>query len=115
MSHVSSVATSSYPYRGTLSRLDQNGDGMLSSDERAAGQSPGLLDADPANDSTVGGPLSSLAAKLMQLPSSAQTDYTKLSLMQAGMSSSAATTIADQQTIDAYRGTYGRYELDSVA
>ncbi|PZM17006.1 hypothetical protein [Rhizobium tubonense] len=113
MSHVSSLANSSYPYRGTLSRLDENGDGLLSRQELAAGQRPGLLetDANDENDGTLDGPLSSLMAKLMQLPSSIKPDQAKISLMQP-----SASTDADLQTaIDAYRGTYGQYEMDNVA
>ena len=108
MSHVSSVATSSYPYRGTLSRLDQNGDGMLSSDERAAGQSPGLLTVLMTAPSVV---LEQPCCQALTTASSAQT----ITPAFAEGCSSAATTIADQQTIDAYRGTYGQYELDNVA
>src|ERR1700710_2044689 len=87
MSHVSSLANSSYPYRGTLSRLDENGDGLLSRQELAAGQRPGLIEADVSDDGTLDGPLSSLMAKLMQLPSSGKTDSNKLSLMQPGPTS----------------------------
>jgi hypothetical protein len=114
MSHVSSMANSSYPYRGTLSRLDENGDGLLSRQELAAGQRPGILETD-ANDGTLDGPLSSLMAKLMQLPSSGKTDSTKLSLMQPGSASASVQTDADlQAAMDAYRATYGQYDVNVV-
>jgi hypothetical protein len=115
MSHVSSLANSSYPYRGTLSRLDENGDGLLSRQELAAGQRPGLLetDANDENDGTLDGPLSSLMSKLMQLPSSGKADSSKLSLMHPDSASASVQTDADlQAAIDAYRGTYGQYDSD---
>jgi hypothetical protein len=117
MSHVSSLANSSYPYLGTLSRLDQNGDGLLSQQELAAGQLPGLLatNANNVNDGTLDSPLSSLMAKLMQLPSSGKTDSTKLSLMHPGSASGSVQTNADfLAATDAYRATYGQYDLNAV-
>jgi hypothetical protein len=117
MSHVSSLANSSYPYRGTLSRLDENGDGLLSRQELAAGERPGLIEADVSdeNDGTLDGPLSSLMAKLMQLPSTGKTDSNKLSLMQLGPASGSVQTDADlQAATDAYRGTYGQYDVGNV-
>jgi hypothetical protein len=115
MSHVSSTANSSYPYRGTLLRLDANGDGMLSSEELAAGQRPGLLAASATAQSSDSGnsALGSLIAKLMHLPTDGSTDVTTPDLMQPGVSTDAD---ADTQTAtDLYRGTYGQYALDDIA
>jgi hypothetical protein len=116
MSHVSSLANSSYPYRGTLSRLDENGDGLPSRQELAAGQRPGLLETDASDedDGAADNPLSSLMAKLMQLPSSGKADEAKLALMQPGAASGGIQTDADlQAAIDAYRATYGQYDADA--
>lgn len=118
MSHVSSIVKSSYPYHGTLARLDKNGDGVLSREEIAADQRPGLLamnddsDASNSGNTTAGG----LLAKLMQLPSS-KTDLNRLQLMQPGTAAaSGMDTGADAQASMAlYRGTYGQYALDDVA
>ncbi|MGO7718913.1 hypothetical protein, partial [Rhizobium johnstonii] len=38
-----SVSDTSYAYLATLSRLDANGDGVLSSGERAAEEKPGII------------------------------------------------------------------------
>ncbi len=111
MSHVSSVSNSSYPYRGTLARLDANGDGMLSGEEREAGQRPGILQAN-ANSGTSDGSnnaLSSLMAKLLQMPSADTASQAKLP---------GHTTAFDMDLMspmDAYSSTYGQYDADSMA
>lgn len=120
MSHVSSISNSSYPYRGTLLRLDANGDGMLSSEEIAAEQRPGLLAVNASNQSSdssdsSNGALGSLIAKLMQLPTDGKTDVTTTDLMQPGVSASADADTDIQPTTDLYRGTYGQYDLDDMA
>ncbi len=110
MSHVS-VSTSSYPYRGTLLRLDANGDGLLSREEIAADQRPGIM----ANDideqpsvSTSSSALVSLVAKLMQIPSNGN----GASLLG---SAASADSESDAQPTDIYRNTYGQYTLDDMA
>ena len=114
MSHVSIVA-SSYPYRGTLLRLDANGDGVLSREEIAADQRPGIMatSADEQSSDASNGALGSLIAKLMQLPTSGKTDLKGTELMQPG---AAETTDADSPAaMDLYLGTYGQYALDDMA
>jgi hypothetical protein len=112
MSHVSSVVTSTYAYRGTLARLDTNGDGVLSREEIAAGERPGLLaDQGTASDATASTALSGLIAKLMQLPSNGKTDLKSSQLMQPG----AAAGTQSQVSYDLYRGTYGQYITDDMA
>jgi hypothetical protein len=52
----------------------------------------------------------------MHLPSSGKTDSTTLSLMQPGSASASVQTDADlQAAMDAYRGTYGQYDVNDVA
>ena len=112
MSHVSLVA-SSYPYRSTLLRLDANGDGMLSREEIAADQRPGILSTsvDSQSSDASNSALGSLVAKLMQLPTDGKTDVKGTQLMQP--ETDAATD--SQTTTDLYRGTYGQYDLDDMA
>ena len=116
MAHVSSMTTSSYPYRGTLVRLDANGDGILSREEIAAGQQPGLLELNASGQSTGGsGAISNLAAKLMQLPTDGKTDVKATDLMRLGADSDAGEGVDTQAAMDLYRGTYGQYALDDMA
>lgn len=120
MSHVSSIVTSTYPYRGTLSRLDTNGDGILSQTEIAAGDRPGLLSMNSV-DGTSGAdgsldnansPLSAFVAKLLQLP----TDSKSTKLVQPGAASGDTSSTSDDQTpADLYQSTYGQYAMDDIA
>jgi hypothetical protein len=118
MSHVSSILNSTYPYRGTLSRLDANGDGMLSQGEIAAGQRPGLLSLNSADTSldTTSSPLTSFVAKLLQLPSDGKSDTKTSTLLQPDAPSADASSEADAQTpADLYQATYGQYAMDDIA
>ncbi|MBB3608901.1 hypothetical protein [Rhizobium sp. BK602] len=119
MSHVSSISNSSYAYRGTLSRLDANGDGILSREEREADERPGIIEADAgeSESSTYGtvssignsGALGSLMAKLIQLPSSGVATV-------EGTSDVNGTADLDELTAaDAYNSTYGQYDVDDMA
>lgn len=116
MAHVSSLTASSYPYRGTLLRLDTNGDGMLSREELAADQRPGLLAmaADTQSSSSNAG-ISNLVAKLMQLPTDGKTDVSQPDLMQPGTDAGSDDNVDTQAAMDLYRGTYGQYALDDIA
>lgn len=109
MSHVS-VSTSSYPYRGTLLRLDANGDGLLSREEIAADQRPGIMAKNVQEQPPVSssGALVSLIAKLMQMPGEGQGPQSQ---------GSTATMDAENETqpTEIYRNTYGQYALDDMA
>jgi hypothetical protein len=111
MSHVSSISNSSYPYRGTLSRLDSNGDGLLSEGERAAAERPGILEADDPGAAADGSSsaLSNLIAKLMQLPSADAASTAK------SPESSVGYDLDLLSPMDAYNSTYGQYEANGVA
>jgi hypothetical protein len=111
MSHVSSVSNSSYPYRGTLSRLDSNGDGLLSQEERAVDERPGILEASKT-DATADGSnsaLSGLIAKLMQLPSADTASTAK------SQGSNIGFDLDLMSPMDAYNSTYGQYDVGSIA
>ncbi|KAA1177927.1 hypothetical protein FP026_22240 [Rhizobium tropici] len=112
MSHVSSVSGSAYPYRGTLSRLDSNDDGVLSRGEREADERPGILETDNAEGNAMDGSnsaLGGLMAKLMQLPSADVASTAK------SPESSVAFDLDLLSPMDAYNSTYGQYNVDSVA
>lgn len=106
MSHVSSISSSSYPYRGTLSRLDANGDGVLSRTELEAGERPGIL---KANTDSSASALGGLIAKLMQLPS-ADAASTATSPQ-----SNIASGVDLLSPMDAYNNTYGQYDVSGIA
>ncbi|KEA07431.1 hypothetical protein MOV66_23950 [Agrobacterium sp. SHOUNA12C] len=111
MSHVSSISNSSYPYRGTLSRLDANDDGVLSREEREADERPGILEADSNAESSDGtsSALSSLMAKLMQMPIAGTTVTGK------SLETNSAFDLDLLTPMDAYNSTYGQYDVDSAA
>lgn len=111
MSHVSSVSNSSYPYRGTLSRLDSNGDGLLSQEERAVDERPGILEASNTDAAAKGsnGALSGFIAKLMQLPGADIASTAK------SPESNVNFDLDLLSPMDAYNSTYGQYDVDSIA
>jgi hypothetical protein len=111
MSNVSSISNSSYAFRGTLSRLDTNGDGVLSQEEIAASERPGILgeDGKENNDNALNNSqvvLGNIIALMMQsAPFGNQGTY----------SAGSATESDLQVTIDAYSGTYGQYDVSTMA
>ena len=111
MPHVSSASNSSYPYRGTLSRLDSNGDGLLSQEERAVDERPGILEASNTDAVANGsnGALSGFIAKLMQLPTADIASTAK------SPESNVDFDLDLPSPMDAYNSTYGQYDVDSIA
>jgi hypothetical protein len=112
MTALSSVSDISYAYLATLSRLDANGDGVLSRTERAADEKPGIirefLENDDAGDAQPKYP-SRLAALMMVHGDN-------------GSATGTSVPYALQQVIpDAndqalvYRNTYGEFDLDIAA
>ncbi|EJT07338.1 hypothetical protein RCCGE510_01575 [Rhizobium sp. CCGE 510] len=113
MTSTTSVSGTSYAYLATLSRLDANGDGVLSRGERAADQKPGiikeLLDEDKTSE-TQPKFSGSLIALMMDSRDS-------------GMAASIAVPYPLQQTApttgdrsdDLYRNTYGQFDFNAVA
>jgi hypothetical protein len=115
MSHISSISSSSYAFHGTLSRLDTNGDGVLSQEEIQASERPGILGED-GDDSTNSGSgnsqaaLSNIIALLIQsAPNGKQEAYG------AATPGSSATDSGLEIASDAYRGTYGQYDVSTMA
>lgn len=114
MTRTTSISDTSYAYLATLSRLDSNGDGVLSRGERAADERPGiikeLLDDDRAGDATQPKFSGSLVALMMDT-------------RDGGTANSIAVPYPLQQTAptsgnqsdDLYRNTYGQFDFDAVA
>jgi hypothetical protein len=119
MSHVSSLSKSSFPLRGTLARLDTNGDGVLSREELAASQTPGILGEDSNADGLdrSQAALGSIIATLMQTPATGglATSTTSVTPPGVGVSMGVPTDPDMQVAMDAYRGTYGQYDLSDIA
>lgn len=116
MSHVS-ISSNSYPYRGTLLRLDENGDGVLSRQELAADQRPGLMAQSAREQSSTAannGALVSLMAKLLQLPGDGRTDV-RSAAYPGEAATNAGSNSETQASMDLYRGTYGQYAFDDMA
>jgi hypothetical protein len=101
MSRVSSVADTSYAYLATLSRLDSNGDGVLSRGERAADEKPGILVEVSKGDET-----QEFAPKL-----SNSVLAFMMRTQQIGNSNSGYQGQSSVSDV-LYRNTYGQYDLD---
>ncbi|MDM9629165.1 hypothetical protein QTL95_25065 [Rhizobium sp. S152] len=99
MSQISSVGNTSYAYLATLSRLDTNGDGVLSRSERAADEKPGIMEQLADSE---GAP--SLAPKLSD---------GVLAFMMARTNAVNGTETVEPSGFDAlYQNTYGQYDFD---
>lgn len=101
MSSVSSVSDTAYAYLATLSRLDTNGDGVLSRGERAADEKPGIL-AQMNEDEPQREPRSTAADNVLAL----------MMGLRVGSSDTGVTTTNGDGLPDVYRNTYGQYDLD---
>lgn len=101
MSRVSSVNDTSYAYLATLSRLDMNGDGVLSRGEKAADDKPGILkqlnEGEEAQE-----PSPKLSSGVLAFMMEAQ------EVGSVNFSSQRQNNVSD----DLYRNTYGQYDLD---
>ncbi|KQV63908.1 hypothetical protein [Rhizobium sp. Root1220] len=100
MSHVLSATDTSYAYLGTLSRLDTNGDGMLSRGERAADEKPGILKQWGEGDIT-----QEIAPKFSD---------GVLAFMLGTRESGSVNFYPQSSQDDLYRSTYGQYEPDPI-
>jgi hypothetical protein len=101
MSNVSAVSDTAYAYLATLSRLDTNGDGVLSRGERAADEKPGIL-AQLSEDEPQSEPRSTATDNVLAL----------MMGLRAGASDMAMSASNDDSLPDVYRNTYGQYDLD---
>lgn len=118
MSHVSSISNSSYAFRGTLSRLDKNGDGVLSREELAAAQDPGIFaeesDTDTDGMDTSQTALGNIIAMLMQSPPDGGVSNAGITMMSPSAGQGGVSDL--QSAMDAvYRNTYGQFDMDSLA
>ncbi|MBX4869832.1 MULTISPECIES: hypothetical protein [Rhizobium] len=112
MTRTTSVSDTSYAYLATLSRLDLNGDGVLSRGERAADEKPGiikeLLEEDVGSEAQprFSG---SLIALMMDTHDSSTTSSIAVPypLQQAAPTSGS-------QSDDLYRNTYGQFDFEAA-
>lgn len=113
MTSTPSVSDTSYAYLATLSRLDANGDGVLSRGERAADEKPGiikeLLEADTTSDTQP-----KFSGSLIALMMDTRDSGTASSIAVPYPLQQAAPT-TDNQSDDLYRKTYGQFDFDAVA
>jgi hypothetical protein len=100
MNRISSAVDTSYAYLATLSRLDSNGDGVLSRSERAADEKPGILSVASQSSGTQEAPR--LSNGVLAYMMSAQ---------QSGALSSSSQGQANMANV-LYQNTYGQYDLD---
>ncbi|MEZ2129108.1 MULTISPECIES: hypothetical protein [unclassified Sinorhizobium] len=123
MSDVSSVSNSSYAFRGTLTRLDTNGDGVLSRGELAAEERPGIIrETSDGNDDSSRSVEGGLVAMLLEIRDNGTVQTTAsqpLPLKQLAPGIIVSGTVGDgatpsgqsmQVANDLYRNTYGQYE-----
>jgi hypothetical protein len=113
MTALSSVSDISYAYLATLSRLDANGDGVLSRTERAADKKPGIirefLEEDNSGNTQPKYP-SSLVALMMEYSDNGSATGTAVpyALQQIAPG-------GDDQAMQVYRNTYGEFDLGIAA
>ncbi|WP_172643244.1 hypothetical protein [Rhizobium leguminosarum] len=113
MTSTTSVSDTSYAYLATLSRLDANGDGVLSRGERAADEKPGIIKELLEEDNT----------SETQPKFSGSLIALMMDSRDSGMASSIAVPYPLQQTApttgdqpdDLYRNTYGQFDFSAVA
>lgn len=114
MTRTTSISDTSYAYLATLSRLDANGDGVLSRGERAADERPGiikeLLDDDRAGDATQPKFSGSLVALMMDTR-----DGGAVNSIAVPYPLQQTAPTSGNQSDDLYRNTYGQFDFDAVA
>ncbi|WP_197726976.1 hypothetical protein [Rhizobium leguminosarum] len=113
MTSTTSVSDTSYAYLATLSRLDANGDGVLSRGERAADEKPGiikeLLDENKSSDTQP-----KFSGSLIALMMDTRDSATASSIAVSYPLQQTAPATGDQPE-DLYRKTYGQFDFDAVA
>ncbi|NLS03000.1 hypothetical protein HGP14_06390 [Rhizobium sp. P32RR-XVIII] len=102
MTHISPVSETSYAYLATLSRLDTNGDGVLSRGERAAEEKPGILKR-LSDDDTARQSRSTATSDVLAL---------MMNLGQVSSSDESSPVGASDRASELYRRTYGQYDPD---
>ncbi|PDS29908.1 hypothetical protein [Rhizobium phaseoli] len=113
MTRTTSVSDTSYAYLATLSRLDSNGDGVLSRGERAADEKPGIL-KQLLEDNTTGDTQPKFSGSLIALMMDSRDTVTTSSIAVPYPLQQTAPTTGDQSD-DLYRNTYGQFDFDAVA
>ncbi|ARM87698.1 hypothetical protein RHEC894_CH01365 [Rhizobium sp. CIAT894] len=113
MTSTTSVSDTSYAYLATLSRLDSNGDGVLSRGERAADEKPGiikeLLEDDRTNETQP-----RFSGSLIALMMDTRDSGTASNIAVPYPLQQTAPTSGDQSDV-LYRNTYGQFDFNAVA
>ncbi|QSY83591.1 hypothetical protein J2J99_07245 [Rhizobium binae] len=112
MTRTTSVSESSYAYLATLSRLDSNGDGVLSRGERAADEKPGII-KQLLEDDAAGDTQPKFSGSLIALMMDTRDTATTSSIAVPYPLQQTAPT--GDQSDDLYRNTYGQFDFDAVA
>lgn len=102
MTHISPVSETSYAYLATLSRLDTNGDGVLSRGERAAEERPGIL-KQLSDDDTARHARSTAANDVLAF---------MMNLGKVSSHEESSPVGASDRASELYRRTYGQYDPD---
>ncbi|MDR9806241.1 hypothetical protein [Rhizobium hidalgonense] len=113
MASTTSVSDTSYAYLATLSRLDANGDGVLSRGERAADKRPGIIKElleEDATSETQPKFSGSLIALMMD-----SRDSDTASKIAVPYPLQQMAPISGDQPDDLYRNTYGQFDFNAVA
>ena len=113
MTHAISVSDSSYAYLATLSRLDANGDGVLSRGERAADEKLGII-RELLEDDKTSETQPKFSGSLVALMMDTRETGTANSIAVPYPLQQTAPTTSDQSD-DLYRNTYGQFDFDAVA
>lgn len=113
MTSAISVSDSSYAYLATLSRLDANGDGVLSRGERAADEKPGII-RELLEDDKTSETQPKFSGSLVALMMDTRESSTANSIAVPYPLQQAAST-TNNQPDDLYRNTYGQFDFDAVA
>ncbi|WP_179363790.1 hypothetical protein [Rhizobium sophoriradicis] len=113
MTQTTSVSDTSYAYLATLSRLDSNGDGVLSRGERAADDKPGII-KQLLEDDAAGDTQPRFSGSLIALMMDTRDTATTSSIAVPYPLQQTAPATGDQGD-DLYRNTYGQFDFDAVA
>ncbi|MBB4508145.1 hypothetical protein ELG83_06095 [Rhizobium leguminosarum] len=113
MTSTTSVSDTSYAYLATLSRLDANGDGVLSRGERAAEEKPGII-KELLEDDTNGDTQPKFSGSLIALMMDTRNSGTASSIAVSYPLQQTAPATGDQSD-DLYRNTYGQFDFNAFA
>ena len=113
MTRTTSVSDTSYAYLATLSRLDANGDGVLSRGERAADEKPGIIKEILEEDQTSDAQPKFSGSLVALMMDTRHSDVGNSIAVPYPLQQTAPST--GDQSDALYRNTYGQFDFDAVA